>query len=51
MAYRFTAEVACGLDDEDVDDCVMAGVAESEDGDAFSLTFMCDFADPDDQEI
>lgn len=49
MAYRFTADVACGLDDEDEDDCVLAGVAES--GGGFSLTFMCDFAEPDEQEI
>lgn len=51
MAYRFTAAVAGGLDDADNDDCVMAGVAESDDEDAFSLTFMCDFAEPDEQEV
>ncbi|MEV0432188.1 MULTISPECIES: Imm10 family immunity protein [Nocardia] len=51
MAYRFTALVACGLDDPDVDDCVMAGVAESNDEDGFSLLLMCDFEEPDEQEV
>jgi hypothetical protein len=51
MTYRFTAQLACGLDDADEDDCITAGVAESNDEDGFSLTFMCDFAEPDAQEI
>nr|WP_040741083.1 Imm10 family immunity protein [Nocardia tenerifensis] len=51
MAYRFTALVACGLDNPDADDCVMAGVAESSDGQGFSLLFMCDFEEPDEQEV
>ncbi|WP_274561081.1 Imm10 family immunity protein [Streptomyces spiramyceticus] len=51
MTYRFIAQVACGLDNEDEDDCMMAGVAESDDGDAFSLIFMCDFEEPDAQEV
>ena len=50
MTYRFIADVACGFDDADEDDCVMAGVAES-DGGGFSLTFMCDFDEPDAQEV
>ncbi|MFI0241741.1 Imm10 family immunity protein [Streptomyces sp. NPDC016845] len=51
MTYRFTALIACGLDDPDADDCLMAGVAESDDEDAFSLLFMCDFDEPDAQEV
>ncbi|WP_410537514.1 Imm10 family immunity protein [Streptomyces sp. KL2] len=51
MTYRFTARVACGLDDPNEDDCMMAGVAESNDEDAFSLLFMCDFDEPDAQEV
>ncbi|MFD6620111.1 Imm10 family immunity protein [Streptomyces albidoflavus] len=51
MTYRFTARTACGLDDPEVDDCLMAGVAESDDEDAFSLLFMCDFDEPDAQEV
>ncbi|MEU1960043.1 Imm10 family immunity protein [Nocardia sp. NPDC019304] len=51
MAYRFTALVACELDDPDVDDCMMAGVAESNDEEGFSLLFMCDFDDPDEQDV
>ncbi|MGW4547336.1 Imm10 family immunity protein [Streptomyces violaceorubidus] len=51
MTYRFTAQVACGLDNPDEDDCVMAGVAESDDGDGFSLLFMCDFDGPGTQEV
>jgi hypothetical protein len=51
MTLRFTAQVACGLDDEDEDDCAMAGVAESDEGEAFSLFFMCDFEGPDAQEV
>ncbi|MYR58303.1 hypothetical protein GTY54_19380 [Streptomyces sp. SID625] len=47
---RFTARVACGLDDPEADDCVMAGVAESEDAEAFSLLFMCDVEEPGAQE-
>ncbi|MFI8434295.1 Imm10 family immunity protein [Streptomyces sp. NPDC079020] len=51
MTYRFTARMACGLDDPDADDCVMAGVAESDDEEGFSLLFMCDFEEPDSQEV
>ncbi|WP_405635711.1 Imm10 family immunity protein [Streptomyces sp. NBC_00056] len=51
MTYRFTAPIACGLDDPDSDDCVMAGVAESDDEEGFSLLFMCDFDEPDAQEV
>ncbi|MEU6841653.1 Imm10 family immunity protein [Streptomyces sp. NPDC046716] len=51
MTYRFTALIACGLDDPETDDCLMAGVAESDDEDGFSLLFMCDFDDPDAQEV
>ncbi|MFB6958300.1 hypothetical protein ACFCYB_14995 [Streptomyces sp. NPDC056309] len=51
MAYRFTAQLACGFDDPDQDDCVMAGVAESDDEEGFSLLFMCDFDEPDAQEV
>ncbi|MFJ8825607.1 Imm10 family immunity protein [Streptomyces sp. NPDC102467] len=51
MTYRFTALMACGLDDPDMDDCLMAGVAESDDEDGFSLMFMCDFEEPDTQEV
>lgn len=53
MTYRFTAHLACGCDDPDVDACVMAGLAESEDDEdeGFLLMFMCDFAEPDDQEV
>ncbi|MGI5436214.1 hypothetical protein ACQEV4_01535 [Streptomyces shenzhenensis] len=36
MTYRFTAQLACGLDESDQGDCVMAGVAESDDEEAFS---------------
>lgn len=51
MVYRFTALVACGLDDPDVDDCMTAGVAESNDEKGFSLLFMCDFDEPDEQDV
>lgn len=51
MTYRFTARVACGFDDPSEDDCLMAGVAESNDGEGFSLLFMCDFDEPDEQEV
>ncbi|MCZ0987808.1 Imm10 family immunity protein [Streptomyces diastatochromogenes] len=51
MTYRFTARIACGYDDQDQDDCVMAGVAESNGEEAFSLLFMCDFDEPDSQEV
>ena len=51
MAYRFTAQIACGLDDPESDDCMMAGIAESDDEDGFSLLFMCDFEESDAQEI
>ncbi|MFG3047201.1 Imm10 family immunity protein [Streptomyces sp. NPDC048241] len=51
MTYRFTAQLACGLDNPGEDDCMMAGVAESDDGDGFSLMFMCDFDEPDEQEV
>ncbi|MDX2297595.1 MULTISPECIES: Imm10 family immunity protein [Streptomyces] len=51
MTYRFTALIACGLDDPEMDDCLMAGVAESDDEDGFSLMFMCDFDEPDAQEV
>ncbi|MFE1443500.1 Imm10 family immunity protein [Streptomyces sp. NPDC058739] len=51
MTYRFTARIACGFDDRDADDCLMAGVAEADDDEAFSLMFMCDFDDPDAQEL
>lgn len=50
MTHRFTARSVCGLDDPELDDCVLAGLAESDDEGAFSLTFMCDFAEPDAQE-
>ncbi len=51
MAYRFTAQVACGFDDPERDDCVMAGVVESDDEEGFSLFFMCDFEEPGEQEV
>ncbi|MFB7220843.1 Imm10 family immunity protein [Streptomyces sp. NPDC056227] len=51
MTYRFTARIACGFDDPDEDDCMMAGVAESNDEEGFSLLFMCDFDEPDAQEV
>ncbi|MCX5008904.1 Imm10 family immunity protein [Streptomyces sp. NBC_00638] len=51
MTYRFTAKIACGFDDPDQDDCLMAGLAESNDEGAFSLMFMCDFDEPDSQEV
>ncbi|WP_033320486.1 Imm10 family immunity protein [Streptomyces yerevanensis] len=51
MTYRFTALIACGLDDPEIDDCMMAGVAESDDEYGFSLLFMCDFDEPDAQEV
>ncbi|WP_309505261.1 Imm10 family immunity protein [Streptomyces sp. KM273126] len=51
MTYSFTARVACGLDDPDEDDCMMAGVAESNDEEGFSLLFMCGFNEPDSQEV
>jgi hypothetical protein len=51
MTYRFTALIACGLDDPEMDDCLTAGVAESDDEDGFSLLFMCDFDEPDAQEV
>ncbi|MFF6995649.1 Imm10 family immunity protein [Streptomyces sp. NPDC008313] len=51
MTYRFTAQVACGLDDPDQDDCVMAGVAESDDEGVPSLLFMCAFDEPDAQAV
>ncbi|MGW1087736.1 Imm10 family immunity protein [Streptomyces sp. NPDC002596] len=51
MTYRFTARIACGFDDPEEDDCMMAGVAESNDEEGFSLLFMCDFDEPDAQEV
>ncbi|MFB7400496.1 Imm10 family immunity protein [Streptomyces rubiginosohelvolus] len=51
MTYTFTAQLACGLDDPEEDDCMMAGVAESDDEDGFSLIFMCDFDEPEAQEV
>ncbi|KUN37421.1 hypothetical protein AQJ30_17335 [Streptomyces longwoodensis] len=51
MTYRFTAQVACGFDDPGRDDCVMAGVAESDDEGGFSLLFMCGFEAPDAQDV
>lgn len=51
MTYRFTARLACGLDEQDQGECVMAGVAEADDEEAFSLLFMCDFDEPDAQEV
>lgn len=46
MVYRFVTGDVCGFDDEDVDDCVLAGVGEPA-KDGFSLDFMCDFGEPD----
>ncbi|WP_353943863.1 Imm10 family immunity protein [Streptomyces sp. HUAS MG91] len=51
MAYRFTALIAWGLDDPERDDCLMAGVAESDDEEGFALMFMCDFDEPEAQEV
>ena len=51
MTFRFTASTASGQDNPDVDDAVVAGVAESPDGEGFFLLFMCDFEEPDDQEV
>ncbi|MEW2297004.1 Imm10 family immunity protein [Streptomyces sp. NPDC006743] len=51
MAYRFTAQRACGFDDPAQNDCVMAGVAESDDEDACTLLFMCGFEEPDGQDV
>ncbi|MFI9004932.1 Imm10 family immunity protein [Streptomyces sp. NPDC053541] len=51
MTYRFTALFACGLDDPEMDDCLMAGAAESGDEDVFSLMFICEFDEPDAQEV
>lgn len=48
MAFVFTASTAAAQDDPDVDDAVVAGVAESADGTGFFLMFMCDFEEPDD---
>ncbi|MEV4679842.1 Imm10 family immunity protein [Streptomyces kurssanovii] len=51
MAYRFTAHIACGFDDPEQDDCMLAGLAESDDEEDFSMMFMCDFGEPDAQEV
>lgn len=51
MAFVFTASTAAAQDDPDVDDAVVAGVAESADGTGFFLMFMCDFEEPDEQEV
>jgi len=51
VTHRFTAQVDCGLDDEGEDDCVIAGLAESDDPDAFTLLFMCDFEQPDPRSV
>jgi hypothetical protein len=51
MTYRFTAQLAFGWDDPDTDDCMMAGMAESNEESGFSLLFMCDFDEPDEQEV
>ncbi|MET9483540.1 Imm10 family immunity protein [Streptomyces sp. NPDC006638] len=52
MTYRFTAHIARGLDDPEQDECVMAGVAESEsEEEGFFLLFMCDFGEPDAQDV
>ncbi|MFF3937492.1 Imm10 family immunity protein [Streptomyces phaeofaciens] len=51
MAYRFTAQLACGLDEQDQGDCLIAGVAEADDEEAFSLLFMRGFDEPDAQDV
>lgn len=51
MTYRFTARIACGLDDPEQDDCMLAGLAESDGEGAFSMTFMCDFEEPSAQDV
>ncbi|WP_063758743.1 hypothetical protein [Streptomyces sp. NRRL S-340] len=51
MTYGFTAQLACGFGDPAQDDCVMAGVAGSDDEEAFSLLFMCGSEEPDGQEV
>lgn len=50
MTHRFTASIACGLNTPDEADCVMAGVAESDDEEAFSLLLMCSFDEPGAQD-
>lgn len=50
MTYRFTAQLAYGFDEPGQGDCAMAGVAESNNEEAFSLLFMCGFDEPNAQE-
>ncbi|MET7336023.1 Imm10 family immunity protein [Nonomuraea sp. NPDC005650] len=50
MTIRFTAQVA-GAYEHPEDECMSAGVSETEDGDGMVLTFQCCTYEPDDQDI
>ncbi|SNR86361.1 Imm10 family immunity protein [Actinacidiphila glaucinigra] len=51
MTFRFEALIACGFDDPEQDGTMIAGIAESDDEEDFSLTFMCNFDEPDEQDV
>jgi hypothetical protein len=50
MTIRFTARVA-GAYEHPEDECVSAGVSETEDGDGMMLDFQCCTYEPDDQDV
>ncbi|MEU4091591.1 Imm10 family immunity protein [Streptomyces sp. NPDC026673] len=51
MAFRFEAHIAFGFDDPEQDGTIIAGIAESDDEEDFSLLFMCRFDEPDEQDV
>ncbi|MEU6344432.1 Imm10 family immunity protein [Streptomyces sp. NPDC046977] len=51
MTFRFEARIVCGLDDPEQDGTLIAGLAESDEEEDFSLTFMCRFDEPDEQDV
>ncbi|MFH8881979.1 Imm10 family immunity protein [Streptomyces californicus] len=51
MTCTFTARIAWGIDDPEQESCMLAGVAESDDEEGFSLHFMCDREEPGPQEV
>ncbi|MGN9786837.1 Imm10 family immunity protein [Nonomuraea sp. ZG12] len=50
MTIRFTAQIA-GAWEHPEDECISAGVSETEKGDGMVLTFQCCTYEPDDQDI
>lgn len=50
MTIRFTAQVV-GADEYPEEECLSAGVSETQDGDGMVLIFQCCTYEPDDQDI